>query len=309
MTETNPEISVIVPMFNEEPNVRELHSRITAALDEFGRSFEILAVDDGSTDGGVEILRELQSADKRLRIVLLARNFGQTPAVFAGFAHARGQVVVTIDADLQNMPEDIPKLVRKLDQGFDVVNGWRANRHDSLFRHTTSRLLNFIVSRVTKTTIQDYGCALKAFRREVTDRLLTLTHHSRYLLVEAVKLGVRVAEIEVGHRERTEGKSKYSLFALIRVNFDIITGITVAPLQLIGVLGWVLAFAGFAMVPRIIYWRLTHGLINYLETVTAIFFVIAGVQLIATGLMCEYVSRIFIEVQNRPYYVVREVVE
>ncbi|NIA15583.1 MAG: glycosyltransferase [Nitrospiraceae bacterium] len=309
MPHNEPEISVVIPVFNEAPNLHKLVSRIAASLDEYGRPFEIIAVDDGSTDGSVEILREIQDSNKRLRVVLLARNFGQTPAVFAGFSHARGQRIVTIDADLQNPPEDIPKLLEKIEEGFDVVNGWRANRQDNLFRHASSRLLNAIVSRVTRTTIQDYGCALKAFRREVVDRLLTLTHHSRYLLVEAVKLGVRVAEIEVAHNERTEGKSKYSLFDLIRVNFDIITGITVAPLQFIGLLGWLFAFGGFAMSARVVYFRIRYGDISYMGTITALFFILAGIQMVATGLMCEYVGRIFIEVQNRPYYVVREVIE
>ncbi len=309
MNRETPDISVVVPVYNEAPNLASLHERLVATLESFGRTFEIVVVDDGSTDGSREMLREIHDRDPRVRVVLFARNFGQTPAVFAGFAHSRGQIIVTIDADLQNPPEEIPKLIRTLDQGFDVVNGWRADRHDTFFRHASSRLLNLIVSRVTRTTIRDYGCALKVFRREIIERLLTLGHHSRYLLVETVKVGARIAEVEVAHEERTQGKSKYGFLDLVRVNFDIITGITVAPLQFIGVIGLLLALGGFAMAARVLYFRLTQGDVNYMGTITAVFFVLAGVQMMATGIMCEYVSRIFVEVQNRPYFVVKEILE
>lgn len=309
MNTSVPEISVVVPVYNEADSLQELHRRLTAALEAFGRAFEVVVVDDGSTDESWGLLQEMHAADSRVKVLRFSRNFGQTPAIFAGFAQSKGNIVVTLDADLQNFPEDIPKLVVKLEEGYDVVNGWRVSRQDPFFRRLSSRLLNQIVSRVTRTEIRDYGCALKAFRREVVDRLLSLRHRSRYLLVEAVKLGVRVAEIEVSHQERPQGESKYGFFDLLRVNLDIMTGITAAPLRAIGVLGWLVAMGGFAMAVKVVYFRLTHGIVNFMETVTALFFVIAGVQLVATGLMCEYLSRILVEVQGRPYYVVQEVLE
>jgi undecaprenyl-phosphate 4-deoxy-4-formamido-L-arabinose transferase len=299
----------VVPVFNEAPNLKTLHARIVSALESFGRTFEIVAVDDGSTDGTAQALDEIRAADHRLRIVRLTRNFGQTPALFAGFAHVRGRIVAMLDADLQNPPDEIPRLITKLEEGFDVVNGRRVNRRDTWFRNVSSRLLNFIVSRVTKVHVQDYGSAPKVFRREVIDRLSRLTHHTRYLLVEAALLGVRIAEVDVRHNERAGGQSKYGLLDLFRVSFDILTGITSAPLQFIGVFGWLFALIGFAMGLFIVTRRIGYGNYNPFATVTAIFFFLVGVQMIATGVMCEYVARIFIEVQNKPYYVVKDVLE
>ena len=307
MAGARPELSVVIPVFNEAPNLEKLYARLVATLEEFGRSFEIVFVDDGSTDGSLEMLRELHQKDGRVRVVCLARNFGQNPALFAGFAHVRGDIVAMLDADLQNPPEELPKLVLKIEEGYDMVNGRRVGRQDTFFRKASSKLLNYVVRKVTKVNISDNGCSLKAFRREVVERFALYTHRSRYLPVEAAWLGARIAEVDVAHSERTKGESKYGLLDLIRVNFDIVTSITSAPLQFIGVVGWLFALVGFAMAARIMYVRLAYGDLNQLGTVSALFFIIAGVQMIAIGVMCEYVSRIFIEVQNKPYYVVEKV--
>jgi len=309
MTDPAPEISVVIPVFNEAPNLNELYSRVVATLEPLKRTFEVVTVDDGSSDGSYEILAELQAADPRLRIVRLARNFGQTPALYAGFANVRGRIIVQLDADLQNPPEEIVKLIAKLDEGYDVVQGWRENRQDTGFRRYASKILNRIVSWATNVKIRDLGCGLKAFRREVIDRLAHFTHHSRYLPAELVWLGARIAEVKVEHRERAEGESKYSLWSLLRLNFDMIASVTTAPIKFVGMLGLLLAFVGFGMGALIFAKRIIYGNFNQFVSVIAIFFVIAGLQMTATGLLCEYVSRIFIEAQNKPYYIIREVRE
>jgi undecaprenyl-phosphate 4-deoxy-4-formamido-L-arabinose transferase len=309
MTEPGPEISVVIPVFNEAPNLKELYSRVVAALEPLKRTFEVVTVDDGSSDGSYEILAELQAADPRLRIVRLARNFGQTPALYAGFANVRGRIIVQLDADLQNPPEEIVKLIAKLDEGYDVVQGWRENRQDTGFRRYASKILNRIVSWATNVKIRDLGCGLKAFRREVIDRLAHFTHHSRYLPAELVWLGARIAEVKVEHRERAEGESKYSLWSLLRLNFDMIASVTTAPIKFVGMLGLLLALVGFGMGALIFAKRIIYGNFNQFVSIVAIFFVIAGLQMTALGLLCEYVSRIFIEAQNKPYYIIREVRE
>jgi len=303
------EISVVVPIYNEGPNLRELHRRIVATLEALGRSFEIVAVDDGSSDGSVETLKAIRAEDPRLRVVQLARNFGQGPAIYAGFAHVRGKIVCLLDADLQNPPEELPKLIAKIDEGYDYVGGRRHGRHESFSRRLGSQFLNYIIRRTTRTAFYDMGCALKAFRREVTDHLVRFTHHSRYLPVDLAWLGVRMIEVEVAHNERAVGESKYGPLKLLRTSFDLVTGITSAPLQFLSPLGFVFATVGFLMAIRVLYVRLIHGDNSQIATVVALFFVLSGVQLIATGLMCEYISRIYVEVQNRPYYVVKDVDE
>ncbi len=305
----NPEISIVIPVYNEELNLPELYRRLVATLDPLGRSFELVFVDDGSRDGSVRLLKEFHSSDSRVRIVCLVRNFGQSPALYAGFANVRGNVVVMLDADLQNPPEEIPKLIAKIDEGYDFVSGWRANRRDSFLRTLPSRLLNYLVKTTTNAEFRDVGCCLKAFRREVTDLLVKFTHHSRYLSLDVAWLGVRTAEVEVAHFERNAGQSKYGIFRLMRTGFDLVTGVTAAPLQFFAVLGALLALVGFAMALRVAYFRLAHGATNEFASVIAIMFFLFGAQMAATGLMCEYITRIYIEVQNRPYYVVRDVIE
>lgn len=309
MVDHHPEISVVIPIFNEVETLPELYARLTQTLEALGKPYEIITVDDGSGDGSIALLRELRKTDPRLRVLCLARNFGQSPALYAGFALARGQYTLMMDADLQNYPEDIPKIVEKLEEGYDMVSGWRAQRQDSFFRNVMSRVLNAYIARVTRVPLRDYGCALKGFRRELVDHMCQFSHRCRYLPVDVAWLGGKVAEVEVRHDERKAGNSKYGLLKLIRTAFDLLTSITSAPLQFIGIAGWFFALVGFGMAIRVAGIRLLYGVENNLETVVAIFFFLAGVQMVATGLMCEYVSRLYIEVQRKPYYVVREEIE
>lgn len=302
-----PEISIVTPVYNEEANLPTLLREVAATMEGFGRSFELIAVDDGSSDGSLALLRELAAGDPRLRVVQLARNFGQNPALYAGFERVRGRIVVTLDADLQNPPEDIPKLVAALEEGdFDVVQGLRENRQDSLLRRLASRAANETIRRLSKVNIRDIGSAMKAYRREVIDRMLLSTHRSRYIPAEAAWLGVKLGQVPVGHRSRTAGDSKYGLFALLRVNFDMLTTISAAPVQLIGVVGAVFACIGFLMAARVLWVRVTVGDLNQLQSIIAVFFVLGGVQMLCTSIMCEYISRIYVEVQRRPYYIVAE---
>lgn len=309
MSSDTPRLSVVIPVFNERGTLDELFKRLSDALAEQPGGYEIVAVDDGSTDGSREILRAMHQQDPRIRVVFLSRNFGQSPALYAGFSRARGQYIAMMDADLQNYPEDIPRLVAKLEEGFDMVSGWRSNRKDSFFRTAASKLLNRYINSITRVALNDYGCALKAFRRELVDHMLALTHRCRYLPVDAAALGGRVAEIEVRHDQRGHGESKYGLLKLIRTAFDLITSITAAPLQFIGLLGWLFAAIGFCMSLWVAYVRIAQGDINHMGTVVAIFFFLSGCQMVATGLMCEYISRIYIEVQAKPYFVVQEELE
>jgi undecaprenyl-phosphate 4-deoxy-4-formamido-L-arabinose transferase len=310
MSENTPDISVVVPVYNERPNLDRLYAELTAALEAYGRSYEVVAVDDGSRDGSFEALHGFQEQDPRWRVVRLLRNFGQSPALYAGFSKARGRVVLTIDADLQVPPAEISKVVDALEAGrYDEVHGVRMNRRDSWFRRVASRGINAVMSRVLGTKVSDLGSGLKAYRSEVIEYLNRSTHHSRYVPAETAWLGTHVGTVPIAHQDRAAGESKYGLLSLLRVHFDMIASVSTAPVHLVGMVGWVFALLGFAMGLRIGYVRLVHGDFNQLTSVVAIFFVLAGVQMIATSVLCEYVSRIYKEVQARPYYIIDRVYE
>lgn len=309
MEQSDPEISVVIPVFNELPNLDELLRRTIATMESTGRSFEIVAVDDGSTDGSFERLRDARSAEPRLRVVRMARNYGQTPAFYAGFAHVRGQLVLTIDADLQNPPEELLKVLDKLDDDHDVVFGWRELRQDSYFRRAASKLLNRIISVLIGARVRDLGCGMKGLRRECVERLNQLSHHERYFPAEIMWLGACVAEVKVAHQARERGESKYGIIDLLRLNFNIISSVSTAPIKIIGGIGWLFSLAGFGMGIRIFVLRIQRGNWNELASVMAIVFILTGVQLIASGIMCEYIGRIYTEVQRKPYFTVREVLE
>lgn len=309
MNENRPDISLVIPVYNEAPNIDELVDRSFATLEKIGRSFEVVTVDDGSTDGSCDLLLKRHQADNRLRIVRLLRNFGQTPAIYAGMAHSRGEVVVLIDADLQNPPEEIIKLLEKIDEGYDVVQGWRTDRKDSPLRIIPSRMLNAFISKTINAKVHDLGCGLKAFRRDTVERMNLFQHKARYLPAEMFWLGVNIAEVKVEHNERRRGKSKYNALSLAKLCFDIVTGLSMAPVRLVAFAGWALILAGILL-----------GLLAGVGTafgrapgtpaiVSALVLGVGGIQVLAIGVVCEYVSRIYIETQRRPYYLVKDVIE
>ena len=303
-----PEISVVIPVFNEEDNLRELGERLIRTLTAMGRPYEIIFVDDGSTDGSWQLLTDLNRRHPRnIRALQFHRNFGQHQAIFAGFQAAKGKVMVTLDADLQNPPEEIPRLVAKLDEGYDTVGGWRENRQDSIFRRLPSQLVNYVMSRVTGVKLRDYGCMLRAYRRSVVDSINQCQESSSFIPALANLFAQRVAEIPVGHAERERGKSKYGIIKLLRLNFDLMTGFSNLPIHLVGFMGVTIAFLGllfgfFLIVRRIFVGPEVEGVF----TLFAILFVFVGLNTLGLALIGEYVGRIYREVRGRPRFVVRQ---
>ncbi len=306
-----PYLSVVIPVFNEEDNLEELGRRLLATLSQDGRPFEIIFVDDGSGDRSWEILRRLHdSHPQHIRAIQFHRNFGQHAAVFAGLAAARGQIMVTLDADLQNPPEEIPKLVAKIEEGYDAVGGWREARQDSWLRRLPSRLVNFVMSRVTGVPLKDYGCMLRAYRREVVDSINQCHETSSFIPALANLYARRVAEIPVGHAPRAAGVSKYNLFKLIRLNFDLMTGFSNFPIHVVGVMGIAIALLGLGFGLFLFIRRLLVGPeVEGVFTLFAILFVFVGLNTFGLALIGEYVGRIYREVKARPRYVVRQVLD
>lgn len=306
MESESPVVSIVIPVFNEAQSLEELYTRLTKTLEDLGQPYEVIAVDDGSTDSSLELLQSIRNKDKRWRILRLSRNFGQTAAIYAGFSRSEGAFIIMLDADLQVFPEDIPLIYQKLEAGCDMVSGWRVDRKDNFFRRLISRLLNWYTERVTGFHIHDHGCSLKGFRRNMIVHMLNFSHRCRYLPVDAALLGGTIAEVPIRHSDRQHGNSKYGILKLLRTGFDMITSITIMPLQLIGVLGSLSAFAGFAMGLRVLYVRIIYGNLLQLESVFAALFFLSGIQLMVTGLMCEYVGRIYIEAQRKPLFIIKE---
>lgn len=304
-------VSVVVPVYNEEANIPELVPRIFAVLDTLDRPSEVICVDDGSRDRSLDVLRGLVDRyPDRLRVVELSRNFGQHPAILAGFAIATGDVIVTIDADLQNPPEEIPKLLALSDQGFDVVGGVREVRRDSLFRRVASRLVNRVTTAITGIRMTDYGCMLRAYSREVIDLINRCEESSTFIPALAQTFSRRPAEVAVRHAERRAGESKYSLYRLFRLNFDLMTGFSVVPLQVFTLFGFLTASGGlllgvYLLVRRFILLRASEA--DGVFTLFALAFVVMGVLMAGLGIVGEYVGRIYQEVRGRPRYLVRRV--
>lgn len=306
-TPSRPELSVVIPVFNEAPTLTDLHHRLTRTLKDLGRPWEVIFVDDGSTDRSAELLRALHVQDPAVRVVRFNRNYGQHAAVFAGMERARGDVVITLDADLQNPPEEIPALVRRLADGFDVVGGARVSRHDPWFRRVASRLVNRTTSAIVGVRMTDYGCMLRAYRRSVVDQIVACHEISRFIPALANTFATAVAEVPVEHAPRREGRSRYGLLRLLRLNMDLMTGFSLLPIQAVSLAGVVVAALGLGFAVFLALRRLLVGPeVEGVFTLFAILFFFVGLQILALGLIGEYVGRIYQEVRRRPRYVVAE---
>jgi len=303
-------VSITVPVYNEERCLPELISRCIAAAEKIERSWELILIDDGSEDESPTLIRQaVAEHPDHIRGVLLNRNYGQHSALLAGFEHARGEIVVTLDADLQNPPEEIPRLVEKLEEGFDVVGTIRMNRQDSFFRRIASSAINYAVRKSTGVEMRDYGCMLRAYRRPIIDAVLTCTERSTFIPVLANSFAQSTAEIEVTHAERTTGKSKYSFLKLISLQFDLVTGMTTFPLRLLSIAGALISAAGMSFGLLLFVLRLIYGpewAGGGVFTLFAILFFFVGAQFVAMGLLGEYIGRVYIDVRARPRYFVAE---
>lgn len=312
-----PDLSIVIPIHNEAPNLRELCREFTDVLGKAGRPFEIILVDDGSTDDSFEILKELQAGDPRLRVIQFRRNFGQTAAFAAGFAHARGRYIVTADGDLQNDPADIPAMVAELEKGKDIVCGWRKDRKDTFInRRLPSMIANRLISWATGVKLHDYGCSLKVFRAEVVKPLRLYGEMHRFLPALASEMGVQVSEQVVNHRARKAGTTKYGISRTIRVILDLLTvkfllSYSTRPLQVFGLYGVGLGIAGTVVCTFVAYekyfmeWRGDRTWLLLL----GILLIMAGFQLLTLGLLAELQSRTYHESQNKPTYAIRQVLE
>ena len=312
-----PEISIFLPVFNEEPNLRPLHEKLNQALAQLGRTAEIIYVDDGSSDGSLNVLREIAGHDERVRVIALRRNYGQTPAMAAGIHAAQGQVLIPMDADLQNDPADIARLLDKLDEGFDVVSGWRKSRQDPLVtRKIPSQMANWLISKIGGVPLHDYGCSLKAYRRESLEDVQLYGEMHRFIPIYASWSGARVAEIPVEHHARTMGKSKYGLSRTFKVVFDLMTIKFMAtyqtkPLYMFGFAG-LLTFAisflctVFAFLMKFASWPHHADFIQTPLPVLAMVLLVLGVQFFFMGLLAEMLVRTYHESQSKPIYAVRE---
>lgn len=304
-------LSIVVPVYNESENLEEFSRRTLDAAGLIGKPFELIFVDDGSSDGSWEILEGIQKENQGVvKLVGFNRNYGQHMAIIAGFERVQGEIIVTLDADLQNPPEEIPKLVKKMEEGFDVVAGWRENRQDSIYRTWPSLIVNKVASRVVGVKQHDYGCMLRAYSREVVDQINSCTECTTFIPALANTFARKTCEIHVRHADRSAGKSKYNLFKLIRLNFDLMTGFSLVPLQLVSIMGLLIAMLGFGFGVFLFIRRLIVGPeVEGVFTLFAILFVFIGLQIFVIGLLGEYIGRMFREVQRRPRYHIRRVLE
>lgn len=306
-----PALSVLIPVYNEEGVLDALFARLYPALDALGERYEVIFINDGSRDRSVALLREqFRQRPDVTRVVLFNGNFGQHMALMAGFKHARGDITVTLDADLQNPPEEIPRLIAAIRQGHDYVGTVRRQRHDSAFRRVASRLMNRLRERITRIEMSDQGCMLRAYDRALVDTLNACQEVNTFVPALAYTFAAAPTEIEVGHEERHAGESKYSLYKLIRLNFDLVTGFSIVPLQWFSLLGTVLSLGAGALFVLLAVRRFLFGAeMEGVFTLFALQFFLTGIVLFGIGLMGEYVGRIQQEVRRRPRYRVSAVLQ
>jgi len=306
-------ISIVIPVYNEEESLGKLYDALTRALASVGREYEIICVDDGSTDGSFRFLAKLHRQDPRLKVLSFRRNFGQTAAMSAGFDHAQGEVIVTLDADLQNDPADISLLLKKLDEGYDIVSGWRHQRQDNPLRVFPSKVANRLISILSGVRLHDYGCSLKAYRREVIGNIRLYGDMHRFIPAVAKQVGAKVAEVRVRHHPRRFGKSKYGFSRILKVFLDLfllkfLLSFQTRPLRLFGSLGLLSGGAGLATGGYLSYVRLVQhqSIANRPLLLLAILLIVLGVQLVMMGLLGELMIRTYFESQGKKIYILRQ---
>jgi len=317
MNKEKIDLSLIIPVFNEQENLKQLYKEITASCEELDKSYQVVFVDDGSTDNSLDILIEMQKKDPRIRVIRLRKNFGQTAALSAGFDHSQGDIVITLDADLQNDPSDFGKLIHKIEQGYDLVSGWRKKRKDKLLtRRIPSKIANWIISMITRVKLHDYGCTLKAFRRDVIKNINLYGEMHRFIPAIASNIGVSIAEVKVNHRPRRYGKSKYSLMRFIKVVLDLLTvkfllSYSTRPLQIFGIFGLISGLAGGIIGLILSYQRLIlkQGIADRPLLLLAVLLMVIGFQFITLGLLAEILVRAYHESIEKRIYYIREIYE
>jgi undecaprenyl-phosphate 4-deoxy-4-formamido-L-arabinose transferase len=303
------DISVIVPVWNEAATLCELCERLYGTMQRLGKSYEVIFVDDGSTDDSASLLKDLYVHYPTIRVIRLNRNYGQHIAVFAGLERARGEIMVTLDGDLQNPPEEIPKLLEKIHEGYDVVGGQRLSRQDSLGRRLPSWLISHVASRVVGVAMSDYGSMLRAYRRCVVEQLLRCRDRAMYIPALANAFAASVAEVPVAHQRRASGRSKYNVLGLVRLSLDLLTGFSLLPMRLISCTGGVLAVLGIGVGLYLGLQTLRGVLQELTPWLVALILFVAGLQLLALGLIGEYVGRTAMDVRQRPRYGIQDIWE
>lgn len=308
-------ISVILPVFNEEENLVEMNTEITGVLGNMDADYEIIYVDDGSTDRSFEILNSLREENQRIKLIQFRRNFGQTAGLAAGFDYASGDVIVTMDSDRQNDPNDIPMMLDKINEGYDLISGWRFDRQDAwLSRKLPSKMANSLISKITGVKLHDYGCSLKAFRKDVIENLRLYGEMHRFIPAIASWMGVRIAEVKVNHRARVAGTSKYGISRTFRVILDLITvkfllQYSARPIHFFGGIGLASGVMGFLIALVMTFQRFFFGIPmgDRPLLMLAILLMFIGLQFITFGLLGELMTRTYHEATNKPVYVVRQV--
>ena len=308
---TRPLVSIVVPVYNEQDNLDALFSRLTAVMDKTGKPYEIIFTNDGSRDRSGAMLKAFyEKRPKEVRVIDFNGNFGQHMAIMAAFERVLGEVIVTLDADLQNPPEEIPKLLAAIEAGHDVVGGARKNRQDTFFRKYASRMINGIRARITNIRMKDQGCMLRAYKRNIVESIVASGETSTFIPALAYSFSANPAEVEVEHAARAAGESKYRLYDLIRLNFDLMTGFSVVPLQVFTLFGMIvsifsLLFVVFLFIRRIVVGPEAEGVF----TLFAILYFLVGIGIMGLGIIGEYIGRIYKEVRRRPRFVIRTVYE
>ncbi len=306
-----PYISVVIPVYNEQENLTSLFERLCTTMDRMGKPWEVLFTNDGSRDRSIELLKGFRATRPReVRVIDFNGNFGQHMAIMAAFERVRGEVIVTLDADLQNPPEEIPKLLAAVAAGHDSVGGYRRNRRDTFFRKYASRIINGIRAKITRIRMKDQGCMLRAYRRNIVDSIVASGETSTFIPALAYSYSANPTEVEVEHASRAAGESKYRLYDLVRLNFDLMTGFSVVPLQVFTLFGMIVSvfsilFVIFLFIRRIVVGPEAEGVF----TLFAILYFLVGIGIMGLGIIGEYIGRIYKEVRRRPRFIIREIHE